>query len=38
MTYGCTYEIYDRYLRHLTGCADFFRRGISDIGQLPFAA
>jgi cyclopropane-fatty-acyl-phospholipid synthase len=24
---------YDRFLRYLTGCADFFRRGITDIGQ-----
>ena len=26
-------EVYDRYLRYLTGCADFFRRGITNIGQ-----
>lgn len=26
-------EVYDRYLRYLTGCADFFRRGITDVGQ-----
>lgn len=26
-------ETYDRYLRYLTGCADFFRRGITNIGQ-----
>ncbi len=26
-------EIYDRYMRYLTGCADFFRRGITNIGQ-----
>ncbi|MBO0864625.1 MAG: class I SAM-dependent methyltransferase [Mycobacterium sp.] len=26
-------EVYDRYLRYLTGCADFFRRGISNVGQ-----
>jgi cyclopropane-fatty-acyl-phospholipid synthase len=25
--------IYDRYMRYLTGCADFFRRGISELGQ-----
>jgi cyclopropane-fatty-acyl-phospholipid synthase len=25
--------VYDRYLRYLTGCADFFRRDISSIGQ-----
>ena len=24
---------YDRYMRYLTGCADFFRRGITNIGQ-----
>jgi cyclopropane-fatty-acyl-phospholipid synthase len=26
-------EIYDRYINYLTGCADFFRRGITNIGQ-----
>ena len=26
-------EVYDRYLRYLTGCADFFRRGITNVGQ-----
>jgi mycolic acid methyltransferase UmaA len=26
-------EVYDRYMRYLTGCADFFRRGISNVGQ-----
>jgi cyclopropane-fatty-acyl-phospholipid synthase len=26
-------EVYQRYLRYLTGCADFFRRGISELGQ-----
>ena len=26
-------EIYDRYMKYLTGCADFFRRGITNIGQ-----
>jgi len=26
-------EVYDRYLRYLTGCADFFRRGVTNIGQ-----
>lgn len=26
-------EIYDRYLRYLIGCADFFRRGITNVGQ-----
>jgi cyclopropane-fatty-acyl-phospholipid synthase len=26
-------EVYDRYMKYLTGCADFFRRGITNIGQ-----
>ena len=26
-------EVYDRYLRYLTGCADFFKRGITNVGQ-----
>jgi cyclopropane-fatty-acyl-phospholipid synthase len=26
-------EVYDRYMHYLTGCADFFRRGISELGQ-----
>jgi cyclopropane-fatty-acyl-phospholipid synthase len=26
-------EVYDRYMNYLTGCADFFRRGITNIGQ-----
>lgn len=26
-------EVYQRYLRYLTGCADLFRRGISNVGQ-----
>jgi len=26
-------EVYDRYVRYLTGCADFFRRGITNVGQ-----
>ena len=25
--------VYERYLRYLTGCADFFRRDITDVGQ-----
>ena len=25
--------VYDRYMRYLTGCADFFRRGITNVGQ-----
>ena len=26
-------EVYQRYMRYLTGCSDFFRRGISELGQ-----
>lgn len=26
-------DTYDRYMRYLTGCADFFQRGISELGQ-----
>ncbi len=26
-------EVYERYMRYLTGCADFFRRGICEVGQ-----
>ena len=26
-------EVYERYMKYLTGCADFFRRGITNIGQ-----
>jgi cyclopropane-fatty-acyl-phospholipid synthase len=26
-------EVYDRYMHYLTGCADFFRRNISEVGQ-----
>jgi cyclopropane-fatty-acyl-phospholipid synthase len=26
-------EVYDRYMHYLTGCSDFFRRGISQVGQ-----
>ena len=26
-------QVYQRYMRYLTGCADFFRRGISELGQ-----
>ena len=25
--------VYERYLRYLTGCADLFRRGITNVGQ-----
>ena len=27
------YDDYERYMRYLTGCADFFRRGITDVAQ-----
>ncbi|MDG5481252.1 cyclopropane mycolic acid synthase family methyltransferase [Mycolicibacterium gadium] len=26
-------EVYERYMKYLTGCADFFERGISELGQ-----
>jgi cyclopropane-fatty-acyl-phospholipid synthase len=26
-------EVYERFIRYLTGCADFFRRGITEVGQ-----
>jgi cyclopropane-fatty-acyl-phospholipid synthase len=26
-------DVYDRYLKYLTGCADFFKRGITNVGQ-----
>jgi cyclopropane-fatty-acyl-phospholipid synthase len=26
-------EVYDRYLRYLTGCSDFFQRNVSEVGQ-----
>ncbi|OBA61803.1 SAM-dependent methyltransferase [Mycobacterium sp. 1100029.7] len=26
-------EVYDRFMRYLTGCAGLFRKGISDVGQ-----
>lgn len=26
-------EVYQRYMRYLTGCADFFERGICEVGQ-----
>ncbi|GBE65336.1 S-adenosylmethionine-dependent methyltransferase UmaA [Mycobacterium sp. MFM001] len=26
-------EVYDRYMRYLTGCAGLFRKGISNVGQ-----
>jgi cyclopropane-fatty-acyl-phospholipid synthase len=30
-------EVYDRYMRYLIGCADFFERGISELGQWTLA-
>jgi cyclopropane-fatty-acyl-phospholipid synthase len=26
-------EIYERYMKYLTGCSDFFKRGICEVGQ-----
>ena len=26
-------EVYERYMRYLTGCADFFQRGVSEVAQ-----
>ena len=26
-------EVYDRYMHYLTGCANFFRKGITNVGQ-----
>jgi cyclopropane-fatty-acyl-phospholipid synthase len=26
-------EVYDRYIRYLTGCSDFFNRNVSSVGQ-----
>jgi cyclopropane-fatty-acyl-phospholipid synthase len=26
-------EVYDRYMRYLTGCADLFREGYTDVCQ-----
>lgn len=26
-------EVYDRYMRYLVGCSDFFKRGVSQLGQ-----
>jgi cyclopropane-fatty-acyl-phospholipid synthase len=30
-------EVYDRYMRYLTGCSDFFRRNVSEVGQFTLA-
>ncbi len=26
-------EVYQRYMKYLIGCSDFFQRGISELGQ-----
>jgi cyclopropane-fatty-acyl-phospholipid synthase len=26
-------EVYERYMRYLTGCSDFFQRGVCELGQ-----
>jgi len=26
-------EVYDRYMKYLVGCSDFFQRGVSELGQ-----
>ncbi|WP_068181500.1 cyclopropane mycolic acid synthase family methyltransferase [Mycobacterium sp. UM_CSW] len=30
-------EVYERYMHYLTGCEDFFRKGISNVGQFTLA-
>ena len=30
-------EVYDRYMHYLTGCENFFRKGITDVGQFTLA-
>lgn len=30
-------EVYERYMHYLTGCADFFRRGIAEVAQFTLA-
>jgi cyclopropane-fatty-acyl-phospholipid synthase len=30
-------EVYDRYMHYLTGCSDFFRRNICEVGQFTLA-
>lgn len=32
-----SHEVYERYMHYLTGCADFFRRGITNVGQFTLA-
>ncbi|MGV0740985.1 cyclopropane mycolic acid synthase family methyltransferase [Mycolicibacterium sp. XJ870] len=29
-------EVYDRYMHYMTGCADFFRRGLAEVAQFTF--
>ena len=28
-------EVYDRYMKYLTGCADLFREGYTDVASSP---
>nr|WP_304502968.1 class I SAM-dependent methyltransferase [Candidatus Mycobacterium methanotrophicum] len=30
-------EVYQQYMHYLTGCADFFRRGITEVAQFTLA-
>jgi len=30
-------EVYERYMKYLIGCADFFKRGVSYVGQFTLA-
>jgi cyclopropane-fatty-acyl-phospholipid synthase len=30
-------EVYDRYMKYLTGCADLFRQGVTDVCQFTLA-
>ncbi|WP_197517088.1 MULTISPECIES: class I SAM-dependent methyltransferase, partial [unclassified Mycobacterium] len=30
-------EVYDRYMHYLTGCENFFLKGISNVGQFTLA-
>ena len=30
-------EVYDRYMRYMIGCSDFFQRGITEVAQFTFA-
>jgi len=29
-------EVYERYMHYMTGCADFFRRGLAEVAQFTF--